>query len=260
MAVAADLVPVAHRSSTVAVFGWSVVGLIVRRDVDVVRDLVRHRVDFDQRYGGPIGGMSHAVLRIHHSMQRRHREKSGAQKDAEGTNRILQTGSLTRTYPRCDAHATEEFGTDRRDGGRPLRRSPGHFERQLPLNPLPIGLETMAGGKKTTIRGGSPRWTTRPYSKHRVRRRKAPEPPRPGLDLVVALISVPIAVVGALFLGSTMVGTFKLPLYLGYSGTLVPLAAAHILITPRGWPRVVATIGMAVALVVGLALLYPGGP
>lgn len=117
----------------------------------------------------------------------------------------------------------------------------------------------MAGGKKTTIRGGSPRWTTRPYSKHRARRRKAPEPPRPGRDLIVALISVLIAVVGALFFGSTMVGTFKLPLYLGYGGTLVLLAGAHILITPRGRPQVVAALGMAVALVVGVALLYPGG-
>lgn len=117
----------------------------------------------------------------------------------------------------------------------------------------------MAGGKKTTIRGGSPRWTTRPYSKRRARRRKVPVPPRPGLDLLVALISVPIAVVGALFFGSTMVGTFKLPFYLGYGGTLVPLAAAHILITPRGRPRIVAAIGMAVALVIGVALLYPGG-
>lgn len=118
----------------------------------------------------------------------------------------------------------------------------------------------MAGGKKTTIRGGSPRWTTRPYSKHRARRRKAPEPPRPGLDLIVALISVAIAVVGALLFGSTMVGTFKLPLYLGYGGTLVVLGGAHILITRRGWSQLVAAIGMAVALVVGVALFYPVGP
>lgn len=118
----------------------------------------------------------------------------------------------------------------------------------------------MAGGKKTTIRGGSPSWTSRPYSKHRARRRKAPEPPRPGLDLIVALISVPIAVVGALYFGSAMVGTLKLPLYLGYGGTLVVLGAAHILITRRSWPQVVAAIGMATALVVGVALLYPGGP
>jgi hypothetical protein len=118
----------------------------------------------------------------------------------------------------------------------------------------------MAGGKKTTIRRGNPRWTERPYSKHRAGRRKAPKPPRPGLELIVALISVPIAVVGALFFGSTMVGTFKLPLYLGYGGTLVLVGAAHILIARRGWPQVVAAIGMAVALVVGMALLYRGEP
>lgn len=133
VAVAADLVSVTHRSSTIDVFGRGVVGLIVRRDMDVIRDPVRHRVDFDQRYGGPIGGMRHAVLRIHHAMQRRHRQKGGAQKDAEGTNRILQMGSLTRIYPRCDAHATEDFETDRRVGGRLRRRPPGDLERRSPV-------------------------------------------------------------------------------------------------------------------------------
>ena len=128
MAVAADLVSVTHRSSTIDVFGGSVVGLIVRRDVDMIRDLVRHRVDFDQRYGGPIGGMSHAVLRIHHAMQHRHRQKSGAQKDAEGTNRSLQTGSPTCLYSRCDAQATGAFETDRRAGRHSCDARPAHRE------------------------------------------------------------------------------------------------------------------------------------
>ncbi|MBU3971777.1 hypothetical protein [uncultured Brevundimonas sp.] len=125
MAVAADLMPVPNRSFIIDVLGGRVIGLIVRCDVDMIRDLVDHRVDLDQRHGGPIGRMSHAVLRIRHAMHRRHRHKSGAKKDTEGTNRISQTGSPIGIYPWRGAHATGDFQTDRRAGGRPRRHSPG---------------------------------------------------------------------------------------------------------------------------------------
>ena len=116
------------------------------------------------------------------------------------------------------------------------------------------------GGKRLTVRGRSPGWSERPYSKRRAGRPKRPEPPRPVLDLVMAGISLAFAVGGALFFGLRMSGTFKLPLHLGYGATLVLLGAACLVSARRGWPRRVTAIGLAIALTVGLALLYTGGP
>lgn len=116
------------------------------------------------------------------------------------------------------------------------------------------------GGKRLTVRGRSPGWSERPYSKRRAGRRRRPEPPRPVLDLVAALISLGLAVGGALFFGLRMSGAFKLPLHLGYGAILALLGAACLVSARRGWPRRVTAIGLAVALAVGTALLYPGGP
>lgn len=116
------------------------------------------------------------------------------------------------------------------------------------------------GGKRLTVRGRSPGWIERPYSKRRERLRKRPGPPRPILDLLAALISLALAVGGALFLGLRMVGVFKLPLYLGYGGLLVLLGAACLVSARRGWPRIVTAAGLAIALAAGMALLYPGMP
>ncbi|MBU1347285.1 MAG: hypothetical protein KKA16_10080 [Alphaproteobacteria bacterium] len=116
------------------------------------------------------------------------------------------------------------------------------------------------GGKRLTVRGRSPGWSERPYSKRRAGRPRRPEPPRPVLDLVVALISLVIAVGGALFFGLEMLGAFKLPLPLGYGATLILLGAACLVSARRGWPRRVTAVGLAIALVAGVLLLYPGGP
>lgn len=116
------------------------------------------------------------------------------------------------------------------------------------------------GGKRLTVRGRSPGLTGRPYSKLRRRRRKRPDPPRPILDLVVALIGLALATGGALFLGLRMVGVFKLPLHLGYGGILILLGAACVVSARRGWPRIVTAAGLAIALAAGMALLYPGMP
>ncbi len=116
------------------------------------------------------------------------------------------------------------------------------------------------GGKRLTVRGRSPRWSERPYSKRRGGRPRRPEPPQPVLDVIAALISLGLALGGALFLGLRMSGAFKLPLHVGYSATLAILGAACLVSARRGWPRRVTAIGLAIALAVGTALLYPGGP
>ncbi len=116
------------------------------------------------------------------------------------------------------------------------------------------------GGKRLTVRGRSPGWSERPYSKRRAGRPKRPEPPRPVLDLIVALISLSLAVGGALFFGLELLGIFKLPLHLGYGATLVLLGAACLVSARRGWPRRITAIGLVIALLAGMLLLYPGGP
>lgn len=116
------------------------------------------------------------------------------------------------------------------------------------------------GGKRLTVRGRSPGWSERPYSKRRAGRPKRPEPPRPVLDVVVALISLVISVGGALYFGVAMSGLFKLPLPLGYGAILALLGAACLVSARRGWPRRITAVGLAIALVVGMALLWPGGP
>ncbi len=118
----------------------------------------------------------------------------------------------------------------------------------------------MADGPRKTIRGRSPNWTERPYSKRRARVRKAPEQPRPVLDLIVALVSLIIVSGGALYFSLRMLTAFNLPLYLGFGGTLILLGAACIRVAPRGVPRLATAIGLAISLVTGTVALYPGGP
>lgn len=77
------------------------------------------------------------------------------------------------------------------------------------------------------------------------------------LDLIAALLSLVIANSGALFIGLRMFNTFKLPLYLGFCGVLIPLGAACVMVAPRGLPRLATGIGLAITLVTGMALLYP---
>ena len=115
------------------------------------------------------------------------------------------------------------------------------------------------GGKRLTVRGRSPGWTERPFSKRRGRSRKRPEPPRPVLDLVAALISLALAVGGALVFGLRLFGAFKLPFHLGYDGVLMLLGGVCLVSARRGWPRIVTAVGLAIALAVGTTLLYPGG-
>jgi hypothetical protein len=116
------------------------------------------------------------------------------------------------------------------------------------------------GGKRLTVRGRSPGWSERPYSKRRAGRPRRPEAPRPVLDLVAALISLTLAVGGALFFGLRMAGAFRLPLPVGYGATLALLGAACLVSARRGWPRRITAIGLAIALVAGMTLLHPGGP
>lgn len=116
------------------------------------------------------------------------------------------------------------------------------------------------GGKRLKVRERSPGWTERPYSKRRGRGRRRPERPTPVLDIVAALIGLAIAGGGALFFGLRMRGAFGSPLYLGYGGILVLLGAACLVSARRGRPRIVTAAGLAIALVVGMGLLYPGGP
>lgn len=115
------------------------------------------------------------------------------------------------------------------------------------------------GGNRRTVRGRRPGWSERPYSKRRAGRPRRPEPPRPVLDLVAALISLAMAVGGALFFGLEMAHGFKLPFHLGYGALLILLGAACLVSARRGWPRRVTVIGLAIALVAGLTLLDPGG-
>lgn len=160
VAVAADLVSVTYPSFIVDVLGAGVAGLIVRGHVDMIPNLVRYRVDLYQRHGGPISGMSHAVPGLRHAMQRRHRQEGSAQKDAEGTNRILQVGSLPGIYSQCKADATRRFETDRRACER--RTRPEVLKTATGHGVLLAGFEIMAGGKKTTIRRTNPRCDRRP--------------------------------------------------------------------------------------------------
>jgi hypothetical protein len=118
----------------------------------------------------------------------------------------------------------------------------------------------VSGGPRKTIRGRSPGWTERPYGKRRARVRKAPEQPRPVLDLIVALAGLIIAIGGALFIGLRMLIAFKLPLYLGFGGILILLGAACVLVAPRGLARLATAIALAISLVTGMVALYPGGP
>lgn len=118
----------------------------------------------------------------------------------------------------------------------------------------------MAGGPRRTIRGRSPSWTERPYRKHRARVRKTPEQPRPVLDVILALISLIIAIGGALVIGFRMLTAFKLPLYLGFGGMLLMLGAACVLVAQRGLPRLATAIGLALSLLAGMAALYPSDP
>lgn len=115
------------------------------------------------------------------------------------------------------------------------------------------------GGKRFTVRGRSPGWSERPYRKRRDGRPRRPEAPRPVLDLVAALISLVIAVGGALFFGATLLRSVKLPFHLGYGAILILLGAACFVSARRGWPRRVTAVGLAIALVAGMALLYPAG-
>lgn len=115
------------------------------------------------------------------------------------------------------------------------------------------------GGKRLTVRGRSPGWSERPHSKRRAGRPRRPERPRPVLDLVAALINLALAVGGALFFGLRMAGAFKLPLPVGYGATLALLGAACLVSARRGWPRRFTAVGLAFALVAGLALLTSGG-
>lgn len=115
------------------------------------------------------------------------------------------------------------------------------------------------GGKRLSIRGRSPGWSERPYSKRRAGRPKRPEP-RPVVDLIVALISLVLAVGGALFFGLELLGVFKLPLYLGYGGLLVLFGGACLVSARPGWPRRITVIGLAIAFSAGVVLLHPSGP
>ncbi len=116
------------------------------------------------------------------------------------------------------------------------------------------------GGKRFTVRGRSPGWSERPYRKRRGGRPRRPEAPRPVLDLVAGLISLIVAVSGALFFGATLLRSVKLPFYIGYGSILILLGAACLVSARRGWPRRTTALGLAIALVAGVALLYPPGP
>lgn len=115
------------------------------------------------------------------------------------------------------------------------------------------------GGKRLTVRGRSPGWSERPYSKRRAGRPRRPERPRPALDLVVAGINLTLCVGGALFIGLRLSSVFRLPLVLGYGATLGLLGVACLISARAGWPRRLTAAGLAIALAAGVALLWRDG-
>ena len=80
------------------------------------------------------------------------------------------------------------------------------------------------------------------------------------LDLVAAGVNLTLAVGGALFIGLRLYSVFRLPLVVGYGATLGLLGAAGLASARPGWPRRLTAAGLAIALAVGAALLWPGGP
>lgn len=113
-------------------------------------------------------------------------------------------------------------------------------------------------GKRLTVRGRSPGWSERPYSKRRAGRPRPPERPRPGLDLAAAGINLVLAVGGALFFGLRLSGVFKLPLPVGYGALLALLGAACLVSARPIWPRRLTAVGLVIALTAGVTLLWPG--
>ena len=113
-------------------------------------------------------------------------------------------------------------------------------------------------GKQFKVRQRSPQWSERPYSRRRGRLPSQRRAPRPAVEAAAVVISLLLAVGGALFFGAWWASK-GLPFFVGYGAVLLLLGAAGVVSARRTWSRVATGVGVLIALVIGMVLLHPAG-
>lgn len=112
-------------------------------------------------------------------------------------------------------------------------------------------------GKRFTVRSRDIRWREGRYGKRRRSQLLSRPPrPRPVLDVVIALVASLIAGGLVLCMAFLLLGSYGLPLHLGYGVILAGVTLCSLVMGPRDRGGVMITAGLALVWVLGTASLY----